>query len=74
MDRPEDKRDAGEDASDELARAAQGGGGGFIGEFWSYLRNSRKWWLAPILVLLILLAVLSVVAGSSAAPFIYALF
>lgn len=72
---PSDDKPAGsERQADELARAEQSSGGGFLGEFWSYLRNSRKWWLAPILVLLLLLAALSVVASSSAAPFIYALF
>lgn len=59
----------------DFAQAAErSGGAGFLGEFWSYLRNSRKWWLAPIILLLLLLTGLTFAAGSGAAPFIYALF
>lgn len=60
--------------ADEFVRAAERSGGGFFSEFWGYLRHSKKWWLAPIVLLLILLTVLSFAAGSPAAPFIYALF
>ena len=67
--------EAPEDRGDEFARAAErSGDGGFVQEFWSYLRHSRKWWLAPIILLLLLLTGLTFVAGSGAAPFIYALF
>jgi len=67
--------DSADQQTRDFARAAErSSGGGFIGEFWSYLRHSKKWWLAPILILLLLLTVLSVLAVSPAAPFIYALF
>ncbi len=46
-----------------------------VSELWSYLRVRKKWWLAPIIVFLVLLGVLLVVSQSSAiAPFIYTLF
>lgn len=46
-----------------------------IGEFWAFLRTRKKFWLAPLLVVLLLLSALIVAtAGSSLAPFIYALF
>lgn len=46
-----------------------------IGELWSFLRVRKKWWLAPIIVFLILLGALIVFTqGSALAPFIYALF
>jgi hypothetical protein len=48
--------------------------GGVIAEFWCFLRDNRKWWLVPMLVVLLLLGVLVVMAGSGLAPFIYTMF
>ncbi|MBN2227190.1 MAG: hypothetical protein JW763_07475 [candidate division Zixibacteria bacterium] len=48
---------------------------GILGEFWYFLKTSKRWWLGPILVFLILLSLLVVCTESSAlAPFIYSLF
>ena len=47
----------------------------FLREFWAFLRTSKKVWLLPILVMMLVLGVLLVLAqGSSIAPFIYTLF
>lgn len=44
-------------------------------ELWDFMKARKKWWLGPIIVLLILLGILIVFTESSAlAPFIYALF
>ena len=44
-------------------------------ELWHFMRVRKKWWLAPILVTLVLLSALIVFTqGSAVAPFIYALF
>ena len=44
-------------------------------EFWSFLRVRKKWWLAPIIILLLTLGLILVVTeGSALAPFIYSLF
>jgi hypothetical protein len=44
-------------------------------EFWDFLRIRKKFWLAPIVVILLLLSLLIVLTqGSALAPFIYALF
>lgn len=46
-----------------------------MSEFWAFLRVRKKYWLAPIVVVLVLLSVIIVAAqGSALAPFIYALF
>ncbi len=46
-----------------------------IKEFWNFLRVRKKWWLAPIVLFLLLLGGLLVLAkGSALAPFIYSLF
>jgi len=44
-------------------------------EFWLFLKVRKKWWLAPILLVLGLMALLIVFTeGSAVAPFIYTLF
>ncbi|CAG0959901.1 hypothetical protein MYXO_00693 [Myxococcaceae bacterium] len=46
-----------------------------FGDFWQFMRVRKKWWLAPILITMLLLSALIVVTqGSAVAPFIYALF
>lgn len=46
-----------------------------IREFWDFLRVRKKWWLAPIIIFLLLLGALIILAeGSALAPFIYTLF
>lgn len=46
-----------------------------ISEFWEFLRYRKKYWLLPIVIVLLLLGALIVFTESSAvAPFIYALF
>ena len=45
-------------------------------EIWEFLRERKKWWLAPLIVMLLVLGVL-IILGQSAgplAPFIYSLF
>jgi hypothetical protein len=47
----------------------------FLKEFWAFLRSRKKYWLLPILIMMMLFGVLLVLAQSSAvAPFIYTLF
>lgn len=46
-----------------------------IAEFWEFLKVRKKFWLLPIVVVLVLLGGLIVLTqGSAVAPFIYALF
>ena len=46
-----------------------------IKEFLHFLRERKKWWIAPILIFLVLLGGLLIFANSSVlAPFIYSLF
>ena len=56
---------------DQQAGQAQSG---LMKEFWAYLRHNRKWWLAPIVLALLLLAGLVWLSGTAAGPFIYTLF
>jgi hypothetical protein len=44
-------------------------------DLWLFIINRKKYWLAPVIAILLLLGILIVFGGSSAiAPFIYTLF
>jgi hypothetical protein len=46
-----------------------------LAEFWVFMRVRKKWWLAPIIVMLVLLGALIFFAQTSAlSPFIYTVF
>ena len=48
---------------------------GLLGEFWAFMKVRKKFWLLPIIIILVFLGALIVFTESSAvAPFIYALF
>ncbi len=47
---------------------------GVVSEFWHFLGQTKKWWLLPIVVIILGFGVLVLVSGSAAAPFIYTLF
>ena len=47
---------------------------GLFGELWGFMAHSKKWWLTPIVLMLLLLGALILVGGTGAAPFIYTLF
>ena len=47
----------------------------FLTEFWNFLKVRKKFWLLPMLIMLVLFGGLIVLAqGSAIAPFIYTLF
>ena len=47
----------------------------FIAALWGFLRERKKFWMAPIIVVMLLLGALIVLSqGSAVAPFIYTLF
>lgn len=47
----------------------------FLIELWSFLRTRKKFWLLPILVMMVVFGGLIVLSqGSAVAPFIYTLF
>ena len=47
---------------------------GLLLELWEFLRHNKKWWLTPIILVLLLIGALTLLAGTAAAPFIYPLF
>jgi hypothetical protein len=47
----------------------------FLTELWAFLKTRKKFWLLPLIVILLLFALVIVFAGGTAlAPFIYTLF
>ena len=48
--------------------------GGLLSEFLYFLKTSKKWWLLPIIVILVGFGVLVFLSSTAAAPFIYTLF
>jgi hypothetical protein len=48
---------------------------GITGEIWMYLQERKKWWLAPVILMMLFVgAVLVFAQGSALAPFIYTIF
>ena len=46
-----------------------------LADLWAYMRERKKFWLTPIILVMVLLGALLVLAqGSAVAPFIYTLF
>jgi hypothetical protein len=47
----------------------------FLKELWAFLKVRKKFWLLPIILVMLMLGALIVLAqGSAVAPFIYTLF
>lgn len=48
---------------------------GLIGELWGFMRERKKWWLLPVILVMVIVGSLLVFAqGSALAPFIYTIF
>jgi hypothetical protein len=49
--------------------------GGLVSELWAFMRERKKWWLLPVIVVMLVVGTLLVLAqGSALAPFIYTIF
>ena len=64
---PSDKVTKFEQASEEQPMS-------LLAEFWLFIREEKKWWLTPIVLVLLLAGVAIFLSGTGAAPFIYTLF
>jgi len=60
--------------TDDLRRLSEKKTTGLVRELWDFLAHTKKWWLTPILIMLALLGVFILLAGTCAEPFIYTLF
>jgi hypothetical protein len=58
----------------DFASAADQKQAGFLAEMWEFIANNKKWWLTPIILVLLAFGLLIALGGTAAAPFIYTLF
>ncbi|MGH7483258.1 MAG: DUF5989 family protein [Longimicrobiales bacterium] len=63
-----------EHADHELERAARSRRSGVLLELLHFLGENKKWWLLPIIVVILLFGLLVLLSGTAVAPFIYPLF
>lgn len=63
-----------EGQSGEFNRLAEEKRTHLLAEFWIFLKHNKKWWLLPILIVLLLMGLLVLLGGTAIAPFIYPLF
>jgi hypothetical protein len=61
-------------AASDFQRIASGKQVGIVREFWDFLKHNKKWWLTPIILSLLLIALLAITGSSGVGPFIYTLF
>ena len=59
---------------EDFERGASQSQPGIFTELLEFLTENRKWWLTPIIVVLLLVGVLVILGSTGAAPFIYTLF
>ena len=59
--------------TDDFASQAEEAPPGLLAEFWDFLIHNKKWWLTPIIVVMLLMIALITLSGTAAAPFIYTL-
>ena len=63
-----------DEQKNDFASQASGGRSGLAAEFVDFLKDNKKWWLAPIIISIVGLGLLVMLGGTAAAPFIYTLF
>jgi hypothetical protein len=74
MGRKKQKKTTGGSARERFEVQANQQGAGLIAEFWEFFRTNKKWWMVPIVVVLLILAGLVLLGGTALAPFIYTMF
>ena len=62
-----------DDQKDDFANQADQAEMGLMAEFWDFLIHNKKWWLTPIILVLLAMGALIILSGTAAAPFIYTL-
>jgi hypothetical protein len=63
-----------DDNRSSFAEQARQQRSGLVAELVDFLRNNKKWWLTPIVLVLLIVGALIMLSGTAAAPFIYTLF
>jgi hypothetical protein len=66
-----DMQTGGDPAFDRMAAEDRRG---LFAEFFAFLAHNKKWWLLPVVLMILVLGTLVLVGGTAVAPFIYTLF
>jgi len=61
-------------ANNEFESAAARAKPSLVKDFVGFLKQNKKWWLLPLVIVLVALGALAILGGTAAAPFIYTLF
>jgi hypothetical protein len=60
--------------NNEFENASKGKQSGIVSEFISFMLANKKFWLLPLIIVMLALGLLIMLGGTAAAPFIYTLF
>ena len=63
-----------QDETRDFIQQAEQAQQGLLRELWEWLRYNKKWWLTPIVLVLLGVGLLIILSGTAVAPFIYTLF
>ncbi|HCI91731.1 MAG TPA: hypothetical protein DHW77_08270 [Verrucomicrobiales bacterium] len=63
-----------DDSKNEFESAQHTAGRNIFSELWGFLATNKKWWLGPIILVLLAFGLLIMLGGTAAAPFVYSLF
>lgn len=66
-------QDEQDEQDDDFASQAAQAEMGLLAEFWDFLIHNKKWWLTPIILVMLAMGALIILSGTAAAPFIYTL-
>ncbi len=58
----------------EFAEQSRMDSQGIVRELWEFVRHDKKWWIAPILLVVIIVGALVMLSTTGAAPLIYTIF
>jgi len=64
----------GESKPNDFDREAQAPRPGLLREFWEFLKHNKKWWLLPIVIVLLIIGLLVVLAGTGVGALMYTVF
>lgn len=70
----DDKSAETQPARSEFEQLAEEQQMGLMAEFWLFIKEEKKWWLTPIILVLLGVGILVALTSTGAAPFIYTLF
>ena len=60
--------------SDDFIKQAEEAPAGFIAEFWDFLIHNKRWWLTPIILVMLLVGALLVLQSTAVGGFLYTVF